>query len=54
LLVDRGGPHRLQLARGFRATLLGNMLRFSVTNYSTGTNHQLSLLTGDNELKLRN
>jgi type II secretory pathway pseudopilin PulG len=58
LVLTQGVTQRVVARRvpegGFRATLLGNMLRFSVTTYSTGTNHQLSLLTGDNALKLRN
>ena len=41
-------------AGGFRAALLGSTLRFTVTTYSTGSNHQLSMLTGDTSLTLRN
>jgi hypothetical protein len=41
-------------AGGFRATLLGNTLRITLTTFSAGSNHQLSLLTGDTSLTLRN
>jgi hypothetical protein len=41
-------------AGGFRATLLGNTLRITLTTFSAGVNHQLSQLTGDTSLTLRN
>jgi hypothetical protein len=58
-LVLTQGPAKTVIARhvpsgGFRATLLGNTLRITLTTYSAGTNHQLSQLTGDTSLTLRN
>lgn len=58
LILTQGGAQTVIARRvpagGFHAALLGNTLRFTVTTYSTGSNHQLSLLTGDTSLTLRN
>jgi hypothetical protein len=58
LVLVQGAAHAVVArhvpAGGFHATLLGNTLRITLTTFSAGSNHQLSLLTGDTSLTLRN